>query len=1001
METRPPHRPDQMTRAEATVKDRARPGPYDVFLCYDREDVVAVDRLVEALEDRGMNTWLDRDDIRVGDEWLPAAMEGIKDSHTFVFIATPRSLESDECDKERARAEELRKKMVAALYASVDDGRLHPSLKKREWVDFTDGRDFDRAIEALVAAAREDSAWFREHTYLLERAERWEQADRHPDRLLKGVDLPDAEEWLEQRNAAEGREATALQTQFIYESLEVSRKQREESQKRRRKALIAGLVLGMFLIAGFVWLWQKAEGEAGDSHSRELAGVASFKLASDPQLSILLALEALEESSTREADIALRAAVAQSPIRARLGEPDSSGPGLTDAAFSPTGHRVVTTDDEGGVTIWRSDGLGDPLRLRGHREGLAVWGAEFDPAGKLMLSYGDDRTARIWDARSGVDREALLHPAPVTSAHFVFDGRRIVTAAQDGSWRMWNRRGEKLGATHRLSPAREHKGLMTALGNPKREQVLTVAGREAWLWDIPARAVTRRALPHRSEVTAATFSPNGTFVLTADADWIAKIWSTNSGRLVSTLRGVDGQVFSAAFSPDSKLVVTGNQGGTATAWHSRSGRRLGELVGHLDVVQDVGFTTESPGGDHIVLTGSDDRTARIWQLRPPAFPLRLLNVLDRTVAVLRGGRAFEVRARLDRRGQRVLIAQDDGTASVFDAMPGETMAVHPDAGDFQLTRDGTRTATLNAEGDIAVWDVSSWSRQSDWIKRKEYPSVAFLSPDGRYVLRETAEAAPARIIRVSRARYPEDDVRLPARLGGILSAAFSPNSKLVATGYGDGAIRVWRTETGEPASEGRLSKGGGDGTDFAHDMSFSPDGKLLAVVGSDGSLRVWRLGGRKRPRTLTGHTDQVLGATFSPSGDFLVTSGNDARALVWDRSNWRIVGELEHENTVTSASFSPDERFVVTSSRDGSVRLWDRAAERELTHFDPGRGLVHRTAFAGQRTIVVTSGEGTVTLFRCQVCGSLDSVQRLARRRLRATGRSLTLEERRKYLHEE
>jgi WD40 repeat protein len=463
-------------------------------------------------------------------------------------------------------------------------------------------------------------------------------------------------------------------------------------------------------------------------------------------------------------------------------------------------------------------------------------------------------------------------------------------------------------------------------------------------------------------------------------------------------------VFSAAFGPDSKLVVTGNQGGTATAWDSRSGRRLGDLVGHVDVVQDVGFTTESPGGDHIVLTGSDDRTARIWQLRPPAFPPRLLNVLDRTLAVLRGGRAIEVTAGLDRSGQRALIAQDDGTASIFDAIPGETLAVHPDAGDFQLTSDGKRTATLNAAGDIAVWDVSSWSRQSDWIKRNEPPWVAFLSPDGRYVLRETEEAAPARIIEVSRARYPEDDVRLPARHGRIDSAAFSPSSKLVATGYADGAIRVWRTKTGDPVPEGELSKGGGAGADVALDMSFSPDGKLLAVVGSDGSLRVWRLSGRKRLRKLTGHTDQVLGATFSPSGDYLVTSGNDARALVWDRSNWRIVGELEgHENTVSSASFSPDERFVVTSSWDGSVRLWDRAAERELAHFDPGRGRVHRAAFAGQRTIVVTSldGTGTVTLFRCQVCGSLDSVQRLARRRLRATGRSLTNEERRKYLHEE
>ena len=79
-----------------------------------------------------------------------------------------------------------------------------------------------------------------------------------------------------------------------------------------------------------------------------------------------------------------------------------------------------------------------------------------------------------------------------------------------------------------------------------------------------------------------------------------------------TLRGHTAPVYSASFSPDGSRIVTAGNDKTAKVWDARSGGEALTLKGHTGFVRSAAF---SPDGSRIV-TGGDDNTAKVWDARP-------------------------------------------------------------------------------------------------------------------------------------------------------------------------------------------------------------------------------------------------------------------------------------------------------------------------------------------------------------------------------------------------
>jgi WD40 repeat protein len=82
--------------------------------------------------------------------------------------------------------------------------------------------------------------------------------------------------------------------------------------------------------------------------------------------------------------------------------------------------------------------------------------------------------------------------------------------------------------------------------------------------------------------------------------------------LLLTLKGHTSAIWSAAFSPDGSRIVTGSKDRTAKLWDAKTGAEVLTLRGHTNTVQSVSFSADGSR----ILTGSLDGTAKVWDSRP-------------------------------------------------------------------------------------------------------------------------------------------------------------------------------------------------------------------------------------------------------------------------------------------------------------------------------------------------------------------------------------------------
>ena len=113
---------------------------------------------------------------------------------------------------------------------------------------------------------------------------------------------------------------------------------------------------------------------------------------------------------------------------------------------------------------------------------------------------------------------------------------------------------------------------------------------------------------HQHLLSHASFSSDGSRIVTASSDNTARVWDAATGKEIVVLRGHGHSVKSAAFSRDGSRIVTASVDKTARIWDAATAKEIAVLNGHTFAVESAAF---SPDGSRIV-TASSDNTARIW-----------------------------------------------------------------------------------------------------------------------------------------------------------------------------------------------------------------------------------------------------------------------------------------------------------------------------------------------------------------------------------------------------
>ncbi len=793
--------------------------------------------------------------------------------------------------------------------------------------------------------------------------------------------------------------------------------------KTRRITWSAGIALVALtissVIAGVVAFKQRhiAIQQRNAAISRELAVDSAAMREGDPELSLLLAIEAMTSSRTVESEDALRRALSESHVRAVVGGLPANTRSVyyTTSRFSPDGLYVATGGlGEGQVLIWDAANGRTMARVGGHEDPIESVG--FSPNGKLLVTVGAEGTAHVWRVPGGQSVAVLRSGDHLGSAIFGPDGKSILTTSKDGGAQLWDATtGRSLTAFHRAPVLSTSAAI-----DPSGKLVVTAdSDHVARLWDAATGSVIAQLAGHTDTLHEVAFSPDGKLIATASGDGTARLWEAVTGRSVRVLSGHTSAVFRTVFSPDGKLLATPSGDGTARIWDVRTGKNVVELKalptkgvldiafapdgkylatitehiarvwdvqtgsvvaefhGHADDVTHVAF---SPDGASI-LTDSFDRSARLWRATPGA-----------ALVQLRGHEAPVTDVALSPDGTLAGTASADGTARVWRSSDGKMLSRLQGAGAINrvaFSPDGGAVLTAGDDGTARIWEAMTGKPVSQLQGHRGAVHQAQFSPDGKLAL-TASEDGTAKVWEWTTGRLV---ATLDAKAGPVRIAKLSPDGQHAITVSGDKVVRLWGTGNGssvatlDPLFIETVTDAGLDSTGQAI---------LLGRFGIAGAMEIFDTASGKWALPSTCCYTGLFSAVVSAGGNQVLLGGLDMVSLL-ARPQQRTT-ELRNPDVVTDAAFSPNGTCVLTMGAEGKIRLWEAKSGRLFMDFLARSTPGGRATFSDNSRLVIATGiDNTAQIFASDVCGAIDDVLRVARS---CVTRSLRREERMEFLHE-
>lgn len=578
--------------------------------------------------------------------------------------------------------------------------------------------------------------------------------------------------------------------------------------------------------------------------------------------------------ATRNNEVSLFDAVTGAPLSVVI----RTAANLAAIDFSPDGLRLITR-------AGKADGSNE-ARLWNVETGAAVGAAlvapsaieiMFDATGKRMAVQSKD--LQIMDTATGAIRSVNTGGAGSADS-FSPDGEFLLVRTDDGAMLLVNAgSGEVIGA-----PMVRTGDVVAAQFSPDSTRFLLGSVDGVGLWtttgrfldelkhDDPVSNARFGTVTHLSALTAS-FSADGSTIVTSSSDKSARLWSAEPSLLAPTTPSPAGRVL--AVSPSGEMFATLSSA-TVYLWNARSGAPIGRAM-TAGAVQSAAF---SPDGARLLTVADAD--VRLWDARSGSTIGAPMKHPEAVTAAI-----------FSPDGMRVATASQDKTARLWNAQTGvptgAAMTHADDVRSVAFSPDGLRLLTTSGTEEGA---------QSDGT----------LTSTGEARLWDALTGAPLG--------------RAMKHAGLVKGATFSPDGSRVATASFDNIARIWDGHTGAPLRTLNHSE-------RVSSVHFSPDGSRILTLSLgeldfSGGAHLWNAETGRRIADLPQGNPTV--GRFSPDGTRVATAGFGAEAALFDARDGKPIAVMTHSRDgsllVTGARFSPDGTVLVTGG-GGFVRLWD------------------------------------------------------------------------------
>ncbi len=534
------------------------------------------------------------------------------------------------------------------------------------------------------------------------------------------------------------------------------------------------------------------------------------------------------------------------------------------------------------------------------------------PDGRRIVSAAEDASIRVWDIERGTEVHCFEgHTKKVNAIAVTPDGGRVVSAAQDKTVKIWD-----MQTGHEVANLQGHTSYVNAVAvTPDGRQAVSAGGDNSLrVWDIATpftqggAAESWREMKvlkgHADSVEKVLITPDGRRVISASADKTIRIWDLESGEQLFTLRGHQSIISIFAILPDGRRLVSGSiEDFAVKIWDIESGRQLYILRGHTNSISGFAVT---PDG-HFAVTASGDKTLKIWMLPPP------------------------------------LLSTQEIAAVEIHTLKEHTSSVRA------VVIAGRRKLVISGSADksIKIWDLESGEEKRNLLGHNEGVNTLLLTPDEQHLVSSSMDNT-IKVWDIAQGI----DIGLPADLQlSVMPGHTDDVNALVVTADGtravsvssDGAGKVWSCTTSFNAGAVSLPIPGAEmeiGRELTslksragaiHGLAVSSDGRYAATAG-DG-IRVWTLESGSECYALE-PGEKTYAVAITPNGQWLLGGAGEHTLKVWELASGKFLGAFgtfqDRTTWVRALAVTPGGKRILSAGIDKTIKVWDLRTGKEI-----------------------------------------------------------------------
>lgn len=455
-----------------------------------------------------------------------------------------------------------------------------------------------------------------------------------------------------------------------------------------------------------------------------------------------------------------------------------------------------------------------------------VQSARFTPDGGAIVAASDDGTARVWD----IERQEVQ--IETFNRRMAWGKEQTIGLSDELKTSLSRRQVRAPSLIRRQSFCEADKSAAGYDGsNGEATKMKAAAG-----GDVARNPLCHRdrgiAKSHQSALTEVAIDPSGQFLITASKDQTARIWLRGNFHKLRTRESIHpSRVLDRDMSDEARNIMNGFYGfGGRLVRHDLNS----VLLANRPVVS-AGFVTP-PGSAGSVnrpayaATMTSDGGVQFWRLKTGNFDLDLIALAafdknDELESEIRD-RSFAAR---EPKGVGLVVSQEAGlVVALFENRPPFIVALDENASAQRATRLGGPKNSYAAR--FAAFD--SDGKYLAYPSNANEISILQLGPSS------STKSPPGEAARTS----------LKIKFDGpeILSAAFGPQSRWLATGHADGTVRFWNV-AGKLMQRDPMAASAAlapplvfaPHIDAVKAVQFSPNGREILTVSKDGVAQVW------------------------------------------------------------------------------------------------------------------------------------------------------------------